>query len=141
MGNVLIKPEHNAVLQKNDASVNLSNFTEKSAFYSNVKLPAELLILNRYGIGYPYLKAAWKLSQKYQIEAFEVLVKANIITLQTWHHAQNMLSREREIEVAKRKKQALLLNQSIHNLSNTLPHYSAKKRLKDGKLLAYCFLS
>ena len=136
MGNVLIKPEHNVVLQKNDVSVNFSNLTEKSAFYSNLKLPAELLILNRYGIGYPYLKAAWKLSQKYQIEAFEVLVKTKVISLQTWHDAQSMLAHEREIEIAKRKKKALLLNQSIHNLSNTLPHYSAKKTFTGWQTIA-----
>lgn len=127
MGNVLIKPEHNSVLQKNSTSVNLLNATEKSTFHSNVKLPAELLILNRYGIGYPYLKAAWKLSQKYQIEAFEILIKTKVISLQTWFDAQSMLAHEREHAITKRKKKALLLNQSIHNLSNTLPHYSAKK--------------
>ena len=142
MGNVLIRPEHNVVLQKNDGSVNFSNLTERSTFYTNVKLPAELLILNRYGIGYPYLKAAWKLSQKYQIEAFEVLVKTKIISLQTWHEAQGLLAHEREIEIAKRKKKALLLNQSIHNLSNTLPHYSAKKTFTGWQaiLLVFGFL-
>ena len=126
MGNVLLTPDHKMVLQKKEPSVNFSNLAEQSAFYANVRLPAELLILNRYGIGYPYLKAAWKLSQKYKIEAFEVLIKTKIIDLQTWHNAQNMLAREREIEIAKRKKKALLLNQSIHNLSNSLPHYCAK---------------
>jgi len=119
LGNVLIKPEHNVVLQKNDVSVNGSHPSEKSTLYPYVKLPAELLILNRYGIGYAYLKAAWKLSQKYDIEAFEVLVKTKIISLKTWHHAQNMLAHERKVEIIKRKKKALLLSQSIHNLSES----------------------
>lgn len=136
MGNVLLRPDRNVILQKNNGTVNFSNLTEKSTFYSNVKLPAELLILNRYGIGYPYLKAAWKLSQKHQIEAFEVLIKTNIISLQTWHEAQRMLAREREVEITKRKKKALLLNQSIHNLSNTLPHYSAKNTFSTWQLIA-----
>lgn len=136
MGNVLLKPEHNVVLQKKEASVNVSNLGEKSSFYSNVKLPAELLILNRYGIGYPYLKAAWKLSQKYQIDAFEVLIKTKVISQETWHEAQDMLARERELEIARRKKKALLLTQSIHNLSNTLPYYSAKKTFTSWQTIA-----
>lgn len=137
MGNVLLTPDHKMVLQKKEASVNFSNLAEQSAFYANVRLPAELLILNRYGIGYPYLKAAWKLSLKYKIEAFEILIKTKIIDLATWHNAQNMLAREREIEIAKRKKKALLLSQSIHNLSNSLPHYSAKKTFTGWQTTAF----
>ena len=137
MGNVLLTPDHKMVLQKKEPSVNFSNLAEQSAFYANVRLPAELLILNRYGIGYPYLKAAWKLSQKYKIEAFEVLVKTRVIDLDTWHNAQNMLAREREVEIAKRKKKALLLSQSIHNLSNSLPHYSAKKTFTGWQATAF----
>lgn len=136
LGNVLIKPEHNVVLQKNDVSVNGSHPSEKSTLHPYVKLPAELLILNRYGIGYAYLKAAWKLSQKYDIEAFEVLVKTKIISLKTWHHAQNMLAHERKVEITKRKKKALLLSQSIHNLCDALPYYSAKRTFVGWQLLA-----
>lgn len=91
------------------------------------RLPAELLILNRYGIGYPYLNAAWKISQRYQIPPFEILIKSKVISLEIWLDAQAQLARERERVIAKRKLEALLLNQSINNLSNVLPHYSAKK--------------
>jgi len=94
--------------------------------YSKTRLPAELLILNRYGIGYPYLKAAWKLSQKYQLAPVDILIKAKVITLETWIDAQNSLGREREWAAAKRKQESFLLKQSIQNLNSQLPHYSAK---------------
>lgn len=104
----------------------LPNPTQNPVSNSRTRLPAELLILNRYGIGYPYLKAAWKISQRYQIAPSEILIKSKVISLDIWLDAQEHLARERQRVIAKRKLEALLLHQSINNLSNVLPHYSAK---------------
>lgn len=99
-------------------------------------LPPDLLILNRYGIGYPYLQTAHKLSLKYQVPAFEVLIKAGVITEKTWLSAQSELHQERVRVKKKREQEAYLLDQSINNLSDNLPHYSAKKTFTKSQ----CFL-
>ena len=149
MRNEVIKIKHNSIMEnatKSGAlpkSIHYSTLNN-STFNSNIKLPAELLILNRYGIGYPYLKAAWKLSHKYPIAPFEVLIKAKIISLDTWQDSQIHLAYERDKVFAQRQKEALLLNQSIHNLSDTLPHYSAKISFTKWQIvfiaLALCFV-
>lgn len=91
------------------------------------KLPSELLILNRYGIGYPYLTAACKLSEKYNIPAFELLIRAKIITIDIWLDAQDELRLERARAQQKLNQQAFLLEQAVHNLETTLPAYSARR--------------
>ncbi len=106
---------------------------------SRSRLPAELLILNRYGIGYPYLKAAWKLSQKYCIPPLEILIKTNVISLETWFDAQKQLHQERIQFYQKRQQEALLLKQSVSNLTNTLPHYSAKHTFTNWQIIIIVF--
>ncbi len=131
LGRHLLKKETDLDLNQinNSASPSgfVENFISNSTSYSKTRLPAELLILNRYGVGYPYLKAAWKLSQQHQIAPYEILIKAKVISLETWLDAQDHLSDERERVIGKRRQEILLLNQSISNLSDNLPHYSAKQ--------------
>ena len=116
-------------------SSKLSHFAKEPHSNFKTRLPAELLILNRYGIGYPYLKAAWKISQRYQIPPFEILIRSKIITLETWLHAQMHLTLERTRVLTARKREELLLNQSINNLKDTLPHYSARKTFSPWQIL------
>ena len=135
MKNELAKFPLSPTGSKGTVSSNISGFAKKSASNSNIRLPAELLILNRYGIGYPYLKAAWKISQRYQIPPCEILIKSKIITLETWLHAQMHLALERKRVIANRRREELLLNQSINNLKDTLPQYSARKTFSPWQIL------
>lgn len=102
-------------------------FYKPEQFSYKQRLPADLLILNRFGIGYPYLKAAWKLSQKHQIAPVDILIRTKIITFSTWLEAQQILREERELAETKRKQDNFLLTQAITNLNTMLPNYSAKK--------------
>ena len=142
LGEVPIYKYSNLVLAR---KAKKGSFYRPSANYSSnthTRLPAELLILNRYGIGYPYLKAAWKLSQKYQVEAFQILIRTKIISLETWLEAQELLDHEREQQKSRRKEKAFLLSQSIHNLNSYLPHYSAKNTFSSFQIifLLSCFI-
>lgn len=94
---------------------------------SNPKIPSELLILNRFGIGYPYIKAAWNLSLKYGIEAREVLFRAGVISEKIWADAQFLLKEERRKSVQKHQMQRHLVDQAVNNLHRNLPHYSAHR--------------
>ncbi len=141
MGKILYLSKNIAAAESSKPVGSILQNKASSTF--STRLPPELLILNRYGIGYPYLAAAWKLSQKYQITAFEVLIKAKIISLETWYDAQHQLALERQKTLTKQKQSALLLDQSINNLNKTLPFYSAKKTFEGwqtGFLLLFMIL-
>ena len=93
----------------------------------NPRLPAELLILNRFGIGYPFLKTAHRLSQTYNIEAREILFKSGIISEEIWLESQCLLDREREKVRNRHLDEFQKLDLAINNLHRTLPHYSAHR--------------
>lgn len=88
-------------------------------------MPAELLILNKFGIGYPYLAAAWRLSQKHGIDGREVLFRAGLISEDIWLASQKLLENERARAHLAHRRQSHLLDQAVHNLWRNLPHYSA----------------
>lgn len=113
----------------------VTNIPTRLSKTTNSKLPSELLILNRYGVGYPYLSAAWKLSKKSQIPVFEILIKAKVISLETWLDSQDELRKERENYHLKLSQQTFLLDQSINNLSSNLPYYSAKTTFHKPQLI------
>ena len=89
-------------------------------------LPAELLILNRYGIGYPYLYEAQRIAQKRGLEPFEVLIARGIISKEIWIDAQLQLDAERRNAYLRRRRRDFLLHQAINNLYESASHYSAK---------------
>ena len=89
------------------------------------RLPPELLILNRFGIGYPYLAAAWRVSAKHDIDPLEVLFRAQIISRDIWIYSQKLLQNERKKTQSRYKLQSFLLDQAVHNLWRNLPTYSA----------------
>ncbi len=88
-------------------------------------MPAELLILNRYGIGYPYLQAAWRLSQKHGIDGREILFRAGLVSEEIWLGSQKLLETERTRARANHSHQRHLVDQAVHNLWRNMPHYSA----------------
>jgi len=108
------------------------------------RLPAELLILSRFGIRYPYLIAAMRLSQKYQLHPAEILIRGKVITPEKWKQSQAMLRVER---VAKRQqdrqKQRLLWN-SVNFLKQRMPEYSAATVFQFWQviilLFVFCFI-
>ena len=109
--------------QKNQIVSPNSDSLEKADGQAN--LPSELLILNRFGIQQNQMLAALKLAHKYKISASEVLIRANIITPNIWHEAQQMLFAEQERAKQKRFMRENLLLDAVHGLKENLPEYSA----------------
>ncbi|MEM9332952.1 MAG: glycosyltransferase family 2 protein, partial [Pseudomonadota bacterium] len=101
-------------------------------------LPLELLVLNRYGIGYPYLKAAWGISRKYDIPASEVLIEAGILSEPLWQEAQSLLAREKAKSRTNFKARRVLLNGAINALRMTKPAYSAARTFTRPQLAFLC---
>ena len=89
-------------------------------------LSPELEILNRYGIGYPYLYAAQNLARKHKTGAIDILFKAGIISHSIWLDAQGLLQKENRIKQRQALRQEHLLTQATQNLIENTPHYSAK---------------
>ena len=89
------------------------------------RLPAELLILNRFGIGYPYLKASWRISRKFNIPPFEVLTASGVISEQIWIEAQGLLAKEKARARRKSKIRQSLMHNAINRLGLENPGYSA----------------
>ena len=94
---------------------------------SGTEIPAELLVLNRFGIGHPYIKAAWRISQKYDIDGREVLLRANILTEDVWLESQHLVDCERSGRLKRFIHEKFLLDQAIYNLYRTFPVFSAKR--------------
>lgn len=89
------------------------------------RLPPDLLILNRFGIGYPYLKAAWRISNNYDIPAFEVLIASGVISENVWFEAQGLLAQEKARARNDERVRSSLLSNAINLLSVSKPAYSA----------------
>ena len=103
-------------------------------------LPDELNILNRYGIGQPYLRAAHKASIKTGVPALEILVQAGVISRETWLDAQHLLGNRQRTEINNPATRRHLLTQAIHNLRLQAPHYSAETTFSAVQLLAAVLL-
>ena len=93
----------------------------------SAKLSAELLILNRFGIGYPFLKAAHRLSIQYGLDAREILFKSGIISEDIWIESQCLLESEREKVRNRYELDFRKLDLAVNNLHRTLPAYSAHR--------------
>jgi hypothetical protein len=92
---------------------------------SKSDIPPELLILNRFGIGFPFIKAAWDVAKRHQIDGREVLLRSNIITEKIWLESQVLLDEERARAQARRHTEETLLDQSVNGLYRTQPEMSA----------------
>ena len=101
--------------------------------------PAELLVLNRLGIGYPYILAAWKVSQKLDCEPIDVLIITRVVSRELWQEAQLLLAQERRMALAARMQREHLLDQAINNLHRHRPQYSACKSFATSQLLRFSF--
>lgn len=97
--------------------------TKKS--YPTHKVPAELLILGRFGVSYNHLTAAIKLSNKYQLHPSEILIRGKVITLDIWRKAQAILRHEIQSKREKKLEQEKLLWNAINALKYKNPKYSA----------------
>jgi len=99
------------------------------------RLTPELLILNRFGIGYPFLKAAHRLSFKYNLDAREILHKSGVISEETWLESQCLLDEERENIRLRNGNEHIKLDLAVNNLHRTLPAYSAHVTFTGAQLL------
>ncbi|MEM7216113.1 MAG: glycosyltransferase family 2 protein, partial [Pseudomonadota bacterium] len=123
---------------KSDITHNQSRFAKMDASASATKprLPAELLILNRFGIGLPYLKAAWSISCRYGIPPFEILIAGGVISEEIWLESQGLLAREKARARRKSRTRILLLDSAINKLRDDRPEYSAEQTLTSGQAFA-----
>lgn len=87
-------------------------------FCGPIHMPAELLILGRFGIRYAYLTAALKLSRQYNLHPAEILIRGKVITADVWKRSQTML----QIEYATREQQKQQRQQLLWNAINFLKY-------------------
>ena len=97
--------------------------------------PDDVIVLNRLGIGQPYLRAAHRASQKTGISTLEVLLQAGVISRETWLESQNLLKSDQRERPLERDTQQHLLVQAIHNLRQHAPHYSAEQTFSIPQIL------
>ncbi|MEL7429835.1 MAG: glycosyltransferase family 2 protein [Pseudomonadota bacterium] len=98
-------------------------------------VPPELLVLNRFGIGYPYIKVAWKMSLAYGMDGREVLFRAGVISRELWAQSEILLAREREARLRGSTFRDNLLDHAVNALHRKKPHYSAHITFTASQLL------
>ncbi len=98
-------------------------------------LPEDIAVLNRYGIGQPYLCAAHATSLKIGVPALEILLQSGVISRENWLDAQNLLKDGQRSKSLTRETRQHLLVQAVHNLREQAPHYSAEQTFSLAQVL------
>lgn len=99
------------------------------------EIPKELLILGRFGLRKSEMRAAVSLSRKYGVASGEILVRAGVITPQTWIASQNLLTHEKKLVLGRQIEQKYLLKNAISGLHLSKPEYSAFRTFTTGQLV------
>lgn len=122
-------PHDNNLYQKTNGVLtkprSLEPFGENSS--EHTRMPAELLILGRFGVRYAYLTASLKLSQKYRLHPAEILIQGKVITHDIWERAQALLRDEIASRRQKKRQRSHLLWNAVNFLKHKKPEYSAAK--------------
>jgi len=120
---------------KRDAEIPRERKAFRDTFDAPVKMPAELLILGRFGIKYSYMTAALKLSRQYKVHPAEILIRGKVITTDIWDRSQTMLRMERASKRQQKRKRQQLLWNAVNFLKQRKPEYSAAQVVQWKQLL------
>jgi len=90
-----------------------------------VRLPAELLILSRFGVRYAFLKAVWDISTTLDIPISRALRATGAIPEVMWLEAKELLARELARKRRDQRIRKSLMYKAVHLLKDRKPEYSA----------------